>query len=396
MLQTAEPHAPSAKYHSLLAVLHEAHDNRPHVARNVLDTLVDRQLDRESDDDVRYYVFANALSKRISTEPSASINLYLRQFEQPQIELFNLVATHLPTVSAAGAVANRMLARHLGGRRSVTLLDIGIGTARQEVMLLHEMARAGTLPERLTVVAVEPNAHCLATAERALRETAHTLGLELRFRGIGSVIEDLTPRQWAALRTDDEPLVVHAAFATHHIRADHGEGREEVFARLRGLDPDAIVLCEPNADHHDRSFVRRFESAWDHFSRTFHLIDQLDIAPRDRRALKLFFTREIEDILANDEAERCERHEPVSAWTARLARNGFAPTADLTHAADIPTSHITTSVHDGWVGLDFGGVTLVAIVGAVRGTSDAGVAIPAGVEPASLVTGRSGRRVYAD
>lgn len=370
MLQTTQPTYPSAKYHSLLAVLHEAHDERPHVARQVLDVLVERQLDRESDDDVRYYVFANALAKRISTEPSASINLYLREYAQPQIELFNLVATHLPTVSAAGTVANRMLARHLGGRRAVTLLDIGIGTARQEVALLHDMARAGLLPDRLTVVAVEPNAHCLATAERALRETAATLGLELDFRGIEAVIEDLSAEQWAELRPDGEPLVVHAAFAAHHIRPLPGDGRDEVFERLHALDPEAIVLCEPNADHHTASFFRRFESAWDHFSRTFHLIDQLDISPRDRRAMKLFFTREIEDIVANDEAQRCERHEPVSSWVNRLSREGFGPSRDLAETADLRMSHIATSVHDGWVGLDFEGVTLVAIVCAARVTSD--------------------------
>ncbi|MDQ6635299.1 MAG: GRAS family protein, partial [Gemmatimonadota bacterium] len=364
------PTSPSAKYHSLLAVLHEAHDERPEVARQVLDVLVDRQLDRESDDDVRYYVFANALAKRISTEPSASINLYLREYAQPQIELFNLVATHLPTVSAAGIVANRMLARHLGGRRAVTLLDIGIGTARQEVALLHDMARAGLLPDRLTVVAVEPNAHCLATAERALRDTAATLGLDLQFRGISAVIEDLSPEEWVTLRPDDEPLVVHAAFAAHHIRSGAGEGRDEVFERLHALDPEAIVLCEPNADHHTQSFFRRFESAWDHFSRTFHLIDQLDIAPRDRRAMKLFFTREIEDIVANDESERCERHEPVAAWVNRLSRRGFGPASDLAGAAALRMSHIATSVHDGWVGLDFDGVTLVAIVCASRVVSD--------------------------
>ena len=370
MLQPTLPTSPSAKYHSLLAVLHEAQDERPQVARQVLDVLVERQLDRDSDDDVRYYVFANALSKRISAEPSASINLYLREYAQPQIELFNLVATHLPTVSAAGVVANRMLARHLGGQRAATLLDIGIGTARQEVALLNDMARDGTLPDRLTVVAVEPNAHCLATAERALRDTAATLGMALEFRGIGAVIEDLSPAEWATLRPDDEPLVVHAAFAAHHIRAGTGEGRDEVFERLHALDPDAIVLCEPNADHHTQSFFRRFESAWDHFSRTFHLIDQLDIAPRDRRAMKLFFTREIEDIVANDESERCERHEPVAAWVNRLTRSGFGPTRDLEETARLSAPHIATSVHSGWVGLDFGGVTLVAIACASRLASD--------------------------
>jgi hypothetical protein len=258
------------------------------------------------------------------------------------------------------------------------------------------MARAGTLPERLTVIAVEPNAYCLATAEHALREAARTLGLELHFQGINAVIEDLSPSQWAELRGGTDPLVVHAAFATHHIREGAHGGRDAVFARLRSLDPDAIVLCEPNADHHNRSFVRRFESAWDHFSRTFHLIDQLDIAPRDRRTMKLFFTREIEDILTNDEAQRCERHEPVSAWVERLTRSGMATSRDLADAARIPASQIATSVHDGWVGLDFGGVTLVAIICAVRAPSDVAVALPYGVELASRVTGGSSRRQPID
>lgn len=363
MLQTAEP---TAKYHSLLAVLHEAKDNRPHVAREVLGTLVDHQLDRESDDDVRYFIFANALAKRLESGRAASINLYLQEYETPQIELFNLVARHLPTVGAAGSVANRILAEQLANRDAVTLLDIGIGTARQEVALLHEMARAGTLPEQLTVIAIEPNAHCLAQAQRALRETADALHLDLRFRGICAVIEDLTPQQWDTLRADDSPLVVHAAFAMHHIRETATSGRDDVFARLHALNADAIVLCEPNADHHTESFFRRFESAWDHFSRTFRLIDGLDVSPRERRAMKLFFTREIEDILANDESTRCERHEPSSSWVDRLSRSGFYPAPDLHGVAAVDGSAIAASAHEGYVGLDFEGTTLVSILCATR------------------------------
>lgn len=370
MLQTAEP---TAKYHALLAVLHEAKDNRPHVAREVLGTLVDHQLDRESDDDVRYYIFANALAKRLDSRRAATINLYLQEYETPQIELFNLVARHLPTVGAAGTVANRLLARHLGGRPAVTLLDIGIGTARQEVALLHEMARAGTLPECLTVIAVEPNAHCLAEAQRALRETADALQLDLRFRGICAVIEDLTEQQWATIRADAGPLVVHAAFAMHHIRETATSGRDDVFVRLRALDPEAVILCEPNADHHTESFFRRFESAWDHFSRTFRLIDGLDVSPRERRAMKLFFTREIEDILANDEGTRCERHEPSGAWVRRLERSGFHAAPDLGGVAALDDAPIATSAHEGYVGLDYEGTTLVSIVCATRSAKPAPV-----------------------
>jgi hypothetical protein len=86
--------------------------------------------------------------------------------------------------------------------------------------------------------------------------------------------------------------------------------------------------------------------------------------------MKLFFTREIEDIVANDESQRCERHEPVTAWVGRLTRSGFGPARDLADTARVSTPHIATSVHDGWVGLDFGGVTLVAIVCASRIVSD--------------------------
>ncbi|NUO63927.1 MAG: GAI protein2C [Gemmatimonadaceae bacterium] len=370
MLLSSEP---TAKYHSLLAVLHEAKDNRPHVAREVLGTLVDHQLDRQSDDDVRYFIFANALAKRLDSRRAASINLYLQEYETPQIELFNLVARHLPTVGAAGAVANRLLARHLANRPAVTLLDIGIGTARQEVALLHEMAREGTLPEQLTVIAIEPNAHCLAEAQRVLRAAADELRLDLRFRGICAVIEDLTAQQWATLRADESPLVVHAAFAMHHIRDTRTSGRDDVFARLRALDADAVILCEPNADHHTESFFRRFESAWDHFSRTFRLIDGLDVSPRERRAMKLFFTREIEDILANDEGTRCERHEPSGAWVERLTRSGFYPASDLDGVATVEGAAIAASAHEGYVGLDFEGTTLVSILCATRAAQPAPV-----------------------
>ena len=354
-----------AKYHALLAVMHETAGDRPHVAREVLGTLVDHQLDRESDDDVRYFIFANALARRLDSGRAAAINLYLQEHEVPQIELFNLVARHLPTVGAAGRVANRLLARQLARRDTVTLLDIGIGTARQEVALLRAMAAEGTLPAQLTVIAVEPNAHCLAEAERALRSVAAELRLDLRFRGIGTTIEELTAHQWATLRADDAPLVVNAAFAMHHVRDTDAGGRDAVVARLRELDAEAVVLCEPNANHHTDSFFARFESAWDHFSRTFALIDRLDVGARERRAMKLFFTREIEDILANDDATRCERHEPTMAWVARLARSGFHPAEDLADCAGYEQL-ISRSAHRGYVGLDFEGATLVSIICAVR------------------------------
>jgi hypothetical protein len=52
-------------------------------------------------------------------------------------------------------------------------------------------------------------------------------------------------------------------------------------------------------------------------------------------------------------------------------------------------------VHDGWVGLDFGGVTLVAIVCASRVASDRGVELPVGGGLQSGVTVDGRFRPYA-
>jgi len=354
----------------LTAVLHETGMGRPDTARRALATLVDEHLERTNPEDLQYHIFAAALAKRVADQRSAEINLYLRQFEQPQISLFNLLAEHLPTVALAGRVANAMLADLVGYREHVTLLDIGIGTGRQAVALLYELAAKGALPERLAVVAVEPSAASLAEAGRTLAEAAQALQLAFAFYPVQAVVEELGDAEWGAIAkaAGDSPIVAHAAFAAHHVRdgSRQDDARDEVFRRLRTLSPEAVVLCEPNVDHHTPEFFRRFENCWRHFSLTFELIGRLDgVTPAEQTAMKLFFAREIEDILGNAEESRCERHESAAAWVRRFRRTGFVPAADVARARGIAHPAIDVRPHDGYLGLDYRGETLVAVLCAV-------------------------------
>lgn len=357
------------KYATLLAVVHETLADRIDSARALLADLVDDHLDAGAHgDDLQYYIFASALSKRLASDKSAEINLYLRQFEKTQISLFNLLAQHLPTVSLAGPLANEVMAGYMGGMEQVTLLDVGIGSGRQEVALLHLLAQQGRLPRTLNVIAIEPDAGSLLEAGFALGETAEALGVALEFHPVHKVVEELDEDDWAMFASFGTPLFVLGAFAVHHVRSAPGEhARDDLFRRLRTLNPDAVVLCEPSSNHDSSSLVERFEAAWHHFGLTFRIIDGLEVDEREKAAMKMFFAREIEDILANAEETRCERHEPVDHWVRRLREAGFTPCAEWETVSAPAGGPVRVTARDGYLGLDYGDETLVAILCATSG-----------------------------
>ncbi|GAC1479330.1 MAG: hypothetical protein NVS1B4_23820 [Gemmatimonadaceae bacterium] len=372
MIEDARP-TPTARGHATYtpfdSVLYESVRGRPERARDTLGALVDDLLRRGDPSDLQYHIFAAALTKRFEGARETDINLYLRQFDQSQISLFNLVAQHLPTVSLAGRIANEVLCQAIARHPVVKLLDIGIGTGRQEVALLRALAARGTLPERLTIVAVEPDANSLSVAEGALMAVADEIGLDLTFVPMQGVIEELPAEGWRVIRNLPGALIAHGAFALHHIRLRPGttDPRDELFERLRESDALDVVLCEPNAEHHTPIFYERVANCWRHFEQTFDLIERLDVDVPDRRAMKMFFAREIEDILGNSEENRCERHEGVASWIDRLRRAGFTATDHLELSDTFRDLAVSVTPHDGYVGIDYQDETLVAVVCASRG-----------------------------
>jgi hypothetical protein len=356
------------KYATLLAVVHETLAGRTENARALLATLVDHLDDGAHGEDLQYYIFASALSKRLESEKGAEINLYLRQFEKTQISLFNLLAQHLPTVALAGPLANEVLAGYVGGQDEVTLLDVGIGSGRQEVALLYLLATQRRLPRKLNVIAIEPDAGSLLEAGFALAEAAETLGMELEFHPVHKVVEELDEEDWRMFGSFGTPLVVLGAFAVHHVRSAPGmRARDDLFRRLRALEPDAVVLCEPSSNHDSPSLLERFEASWNHFGLTFRLIDGLDVGDREKATMKMFFAREVEDILANAEESRCERHEPVDAWVRRFREAGFTPCVEWDMVGRPTGGPVRVAARDGYLGLDYGDETLVAILCATSG-----------------------------
>lgn len=273
-------------------------------------------------------VFASAMAERLTDANVETANLYLRRFEVPQIELFNLLGRHVPMVHLATRIANDVLARAIQGEAHPTLIDVGIGTGRQFAALLDDLAAAGTLPRAMTVVGIEPGADALAQARHSLQAQAARLGLNLTFHGFAAAAEALDDAAWQQIATvGGASPAINAAFALHHI-ADDGQGRDQrnaVLRRLRALQPKCLVLAEPDVDHLEPRFFQRFRNCFAHFGGVFRVLDALPLQQAERDALKVgFFGREIADILATPESLRSERHECAAAWFQRLAATGFA------------------------------------------------------------------------
>ncbi|MEV7808547.1 GRAS family protein [Microbispora sp. NPDC088329] len=349
-----------------------AEDGREHDARALLGE-VRAGLDPDADPrDMLAMYYLAGLSGRLEGEEG--VNLYLRRYQRPQIDLFYLLARHLPLVRA-GHLANAYLLDHLGEDvRVATLLSIGIGQGHQESALLAEAAARNLPLRRLVVVGVDPAAAALADAEANLLRAGAEHGIEVTFHAVPRATEALDDDDWKLIGQAQGPLLAVASFALHHMlnpRPGH-DARDVFLRRLRSLEPAAVALCEPGSDHHQVGLAERFANSWEMFGTLFQAIDGLPLGRAEQDAMKSFFGREILNIVgAVDEAGRYERHEPTATWLRRLRRCGFTPTVpavseDLARVLTAPPD-FTLDVEPDHVRLGYRDVPLLAVMTAVPG-----------------------------
>ncbi|WP_239635242.1 GRAS family protein [Paenibacillus sp. H1-7] len=334
-----------------------------------LDLFIRRLEMKEKPGDLLYYLFATALMKRVEPSEIKPMNLYLRDYGVPQIKLFNLLAARFPLIFHASELSNSLLSGYIQHGEAVTLLEVGIGTGRQLVSLIKLLARQGKRPASITLYAIEPNVSCLEDARKNVEETAYQAGIPLLFKPVPVEIERLTPSDWKQFSAHDGRLLVNATFAMHHI-GDFGTSgihsvKTAVLQSIRELQPSCIVLCEPDSDHQTPDTLQRFTNCWEHFSTLFRLIDSLDLSDEENRILKIFFGREIEDIIASPEQARFERHETTNRWIGRLQHAGFTSCPYMRLYASRTFEKMNATSSPWHIGLGMGSTNLVSVIAAV-------------------------------
>ncbi|MCB0706736.1 MAG: hypothetical protein KDC34_15580 [Saprospiraceae bacterium] len=302
-------------------------------------------------------LFIKALNKKINSEFIGE-NIYLGQFDISQIQLFNILIEKFPFVKFSQHITNSAIAEEMQGAEEVTLVDIGIGQGTQ---VMNIIGLSEKLPQlrKLHVVGIEPFAEALEKAEENILAFNGKVPFQIEFTALHDFAENV---DFAAIKTTGEKTIVNASLALHHIQSD--KQRLDTIARVKKMNPNAFLLIEPNVDHYEPEFHRRFQNCYSHFYHIFQVIDRIEhIGNADKNALKLFFGREIEDIIGKEEKDRFEKHEPATQWIKRLKASNFSIKNDLLKSpVEAGCGVEINCFQEGFLGFRFKEETVLAVI----------------------------------
>lgn len=248
-------------------------------------------------------------------------HIYLKKYEITQIELFNVLIKEFPFVKWGHELSNALMYKKLKNSRKAVIIDVGIGQGIQMQHLLDKLDISKDIKE-VVVIGIEPFNEALQTAGDLLNDIAKEVSYKLEFVPLNIFMQDLNPSELQEIVGRYEgDIIINASLALHHIQSL--EERINVITALRSLNPVGIVLMEPNIDHFEPDFNRRFQNCFQHFYHIFQVIDNLPVESKAKNGLKLFFGREIEDIIGKDNEDRYEKHEPAFRWIEKLNSCGF-------------------------------------------------------------------------
>jgi hypothetical protein len=307
-------------YQSLNHIVHQINSNIfTNNEAEFMDELYDVCITNAENDSQKLLtvLILNALKKRFNPD-SIQEHIYTKKFGITQIELFESLIQSFPFVKWSQNMVNYAMLNAMEKVKEVTLIDIGIGQGTQIAMFLKQ---AKCLPalQKLHIIGIEPFAPALEKATITLNSLKNQVPFEYKFTPIKGFIEQMDISQLQVSLSD--VLIVNASLSLHHIQ-DSNE-RDELFKKIKTLNPKAFILTEPNSNHYSEDLHTRFKNCFKHYFAIFNVIDKLDCSQNEKHCLKIFFGREIDDILGKKENDRFEKHETTDKWLERLKNNGF-------------------------------------------------------------------------
>jgi hypothetical protein len=285
-----------------------------------------------------------ALRFRFSgTRPEEIKNIYLKDYEIPQIVLFDILANRFPMVLNGQKAVLHALLQQSAGAKHIQLLDLGIGRGLQVGRMLQALAENPAI-ESVRVVGIEIMKDALDFTTSQFKSLKENLPFLFEFYPIHSSFEELDWKEVDQLLDAPHDFrMVNASLALHHIQQE--SERLKIFEQVALLKPDLLTLIEPNADNFTDDFNKRLLNSYEHFSALFAFINTQSLTLAEKKSLKQFFSHEFYDNIALPDSHRFEKHQRAERWLELAAEKGFKPLEkafdDLKF--DFPGAEITIS-----------------------------------------------------
>lgn len=301
-------------------------------------------------------IYLKAVNRRIQSEV-INQNIYDHINGVSQIELFDILIDQFPFVKHSQEIVNSGIVNGMKDQEVVTIIDIGVGLGSQMMNVISKAKELKQL-KKLIVVGLGPFTDALSIAERNITGMKQELHFHLDFIPVPAFAEKF---DFTSLTCLEGPVIINASLALHHIQTM--EMRSKTLANLKSLEPLGIMLIEPNVNHFEPDFFIRFLNSYHHFSCLFRVIDQLNIREDQKNGLKLFFGREIEDIMGKPEHDRFEKHSTATEWIQLLKDNQWSISHTLLKENYIAEPGVHIAFHEEeFIGFTYQNETALAII----------------------------------
>ena len=283
-------------------------------------------------------VFLSHLEKGIQLKksnwvPKTIQNTYLKEFEIPQIVLFDLLTKKFPLVTVCQQIAEKAFLKAASGKREICILDIEISTDALNFTLSK------------------------------LNEQKINYKFELNFHLINSPVELITYDVIKAqIPAHCDCFMVNASLTLHHIQQT--ESRLNLFNIIKQLNPQMMILIELDADTMNDDYAQRLLNAAKHFSALYNYVNTLDVMNEaEANNLKSFFANDFFDPIVLPDSYRFERLQTSTQWIDLLLSVGLKtlnldPNKDRVYIPNIDC----TIKKEGYFNLSFAGTPLISVI----------------------------------
>ncbi|XP_073386423.1 DELLA protein 1 [Physcomitrium patens] len=237
-----------------------------------------------------------------------------------------------PYLKFAHFTANQAILEAFAGQKQVHVIDFNLMHGLQWPALIQALALRPGGPPRLRLTGIGPpqsgGSDVLQEIGMKLAQLAETVKVEFEFRGVVAVkLDDIKP--WMLQICHGEAVAVNSVFQLHKLLYSAGSviPIDEVLRSARALKPKIFTIVEHEANHNQPSFLGRFTEALHYYSTMFDSLEACSLPSDSSEQVlaEMYLGREINNIVACEDAARVERHENLVQWQMRMLKAGYRP-----------------------------------------------------------------------
>ncbi|XP_074307423.1 scarecrow-like protein 13 [Silene latifolia] len=267
----------------------------------------------------------------------SGFNIYKKlKCQQPTssqlLSYMHVLYEYCPYFQFAYTSANLIIQEATQNESSIHIIDFQIGMGTQWVLLFESLAKRPGGPPFVRITGVDDSHSAYArgggleVVAYRLSKSAESYGVPFEFHAAAMSGCKVERENLGVL--PGEALAVNFPFMLHHMPDESVNTinhRDRLLRLVKSLSPRVVTLVEQESNTNTPPFMHRFLETLDYYTAMFESID-VALPRNDKRRIHAeqhCVARDIVNMIACEDEERMERHEPFGKWRARFSMAGF-------------------------------------------------------------------------